>query len=360
MLTSNLDQHPSATVASTAVIGAPYRRLQQDKWNRINRPTTIGAHCDIGPFCVVEEEAVIGEGTVLDSYTLIGRGATIGKNVIAEQRASIGAKARIGDGCVICERSVVGNGCWAFGDLIHRQLDPAMPWDAPKAMENSPILEDGVFIGWGATVTGDIKIGKGAYVCAEATVTRDVDPGKIVKGTNEIISPNELAHNMRDHTGRLGGSQRGPRRRRGKWRIQQRGPNESATMVVGKPNAAAAASQPYRPRDDRSPRDILDAGERFVSRAIDSEEMLGRSLRFMGWVTLLAGMLMLGLVTLVVGIAVAVKMSGLSPWIAGGIGITGTVAGSIAGWAGHRRPGRRGIRTENEPCDEPDVVGSSE
>jgi acetyltransferase-like isoleucine patch superfamily enzyme len=195
MFTSNLDQDPSATVALTAVIGAPYRRLQQGEWHRLNRPTTIGAHCDIGPFCVVGAEAMIGECTVLDSFTLIGWGATIGKNVIATHRASVGAKARIGDDCVIggliCERSVVGNGSRVFGDLIHRQLDPTLPWDAPEAMENSPILEDGAFIGWGATVVGDIKIGKGAYVCAGATVTRDVDPGKIVKGTNEIISPDE-------------------------------------------------------------------------------------------------------------------------------------------------------------------------
>ncbi len=195
MLTSNLDQDPSATVAHTAVIGAPYRRLQQGKWDRLNRPTTIGAHCEIGPLCVVGEEAVIGEGTVLDSYTLVGGGATIGKNVIATHRASIGVKARIGDDCVIggliCERGVVGNGSRVFGDLIHRQLDPTMPWDAPEARENSPVLEDDVFIGWGATVVGDIKIGKGTYVCAGATVTRDVDPGQIVRGTNEIISPDE-------------------------------------------------------------------------------------------------------------------------------------------------------------------------
>lgn len=195
MSTSIPGQHPSATVAPTAVIGAPYRRLQQGEWNRLNRLTTIGAHCDIGPFCVVGEEAVIGENTILDSYTLIGWGATIGKNVIATHRASVGAKARIGDNCVIggriCERVVVGNGSRVFGDLIHRQLDPTKPWDAPESMENSPILEDDVFIGWGATVVGDIKIGRGVYVCAGATVTRSVDPGQIVRGTNEIISPDK-------------------------------------------------------------------------------------------------------------------------------------------------------------------------
>jgi acetyltransferase-like isoleucine patch superfamily enzyme len=177
------------------VVGAPYRRLQRGQWERLNRSTTIGADSEVGPFCVIGEEAIIGEGTILDSYTLVEWGATVGKNVIATHRASVGAKATIGDDCVIggliCERSVVGNGCRVFGDLIHRQLDPAMPWDVSEAMEDSPTLEDGVFIGWGAIVIGDIKIGKGTYVCAGATVTRDVDPGQIVKGINETIAPDE-------------------------------------------------------------------------------------------------------------------------------------------------------------------------
>jgi acetyltransferase-like isoleucine patch superfamily enzyme len=205
MPTSTFEQHPSARVAPTAVIGAPYRRLQQGQWTRLNRPTTIGAYCDIGPFCVVGEEAVIGEGTILDSYTLIEWGATVGKNVIATHRASVGAKASVGDDCVIggliCERSVVGNGCRVFGDLIHRQVDPVMPWDAPDAMEDSPILEDDVFIGWGATVVGEIKIGKGARVCAGAMVTRDVDPGQIVKGMNEMISPDKWPGKLRQNRG---------------------------------------------------------------------------------------------------------------------------------------------------------------
>lgn len=152
-----------------------------------------------------------------------------------------------------------------------------------------------------------------------------------------------MARNMRGRPWCRGSPRRGPRRRRGKRRMQQQHPSQSLTMDATKPNTVTEPP-PYRPRDNRSPRNLLDAVERFVSRAIDSDETLGRCLRLMGRVTLLAGLLILGLMTLVVGIVVAIKLSGLSPWIAGGIGITGTVAGSIAGWAGIRRLGRRGTR----------------
>lgn len=86
---------------------------------------------------------------------------------------------------------MVGSGCRVFGDLIHRQLDPTRPWDAPDAREDSPSVEDGAFVGWGATVVGGITIGRGAYVCAGATVTQDVPAGCIVTGINERHTPGE-------------------------------------------------------------------------------------------------------------------------------------------------------------------------
>ncbi|MCI2417422.1 hypothetical protein MOQ72_08295 [Saccharopolyspora sp. K220] len=183
-------------VAPTAQIGAPYRMLQEGTWQRLGRPTEIGAGCDIGHFCVIGEEARLGDGTIVDTYCLVEGGATIGERVVITHRASVGARAVVGDdsviGCsLICERSQVGKNCRVFGDLVHRQLDPTKPWDAPEAEEAAPILEDNVFVGWGATVVGGITIGRGSYVCAGATVTKDISPGQIVTGVNEVHNPTE-------------------------------------------------------------------------------------------------------------------------------------------------------------------------
>lgn len=187
--------HPSARVAPTAQLGVPYRELLEGDWERLHRPTTIGAHCDIGHFCVVGKEVSLGERTILDTYTLIAGGASVGSRVVVIHRASIRARADIGDECVIGgligERSKIGRACRVFGDLIHRQLDPTLPWDSAESMEGSPILEDGSFVGWGATVVGGVTIGRNAYICAGATVTRDVPAGHIVSGINELHRPEE-------------------------------------------------------------------------------------------------------------------------------------------------------------------------
>jgi UDP-3-O-[3-hydroxymyristoyl] glucosamine N-acyltransferase len=185
----------SATVDPSARIGLVGRRLLEGEWQRLGRATSIGARCDIGAFCAVGLEAVLGEDCVLDCYTWVDLAATVGRRTLLVHGASVGARAIVGDDCIlgglICERAEVGSRCRVLGSLLHRQLDPTMPWDAPDSQEPSPILGDEVFVGWGARVIGGISIGDGAYVCAEAIVTRDVAAGMIVSGTNQVTHPDD-------------------------------------------------------------------------------------------------------------------------------------------------------------------------
>jgi acetyltransferase-like isoleucine patch superfamily enzyme len=191
----NLHMDESATIALTAVIGAPYRKLLEGDWDRLDRPISIDRDCSVGHFCVVGDEATLGAGTILDNYVLVEPGATVGSRVLATHRATIGVKATVGDDCVIAghigERARVGDRCRVFGDLVHRQLDPGKPWDAEEAQEASPMIEDDAFVGWRATIVGPVTIGRGAYVCAGAIVTRSVPDGMIVRGVNEVRAPEE-------------------------------------------------------------------------------------------------------------------------------------------------------------------------
>jgi len=183
-------------VADTARIGVPYRPLQEGEWTRLERDTVIEDGCDIGHFCIVGEEAHIGEGSILDAYCMVDGGATLGKNVLLTHRASVGAKVAIGDNCIIggtliCENSKISDNCRIFGDLIHRHLNPTLGWDAEEAEEPAPFLANNVFVGWGATIVGGINIGEGSYICAGATVTKDVPAHHIVTGTNQLHAPED-------------------------------------------------------------------------------------------------------------------------------------------------------------------------
>ncbi len=51
----------------------------------------------------------------------------------------------------------------------------------------APVIGDDVTIGAGARVLGDVRIGNGAIIGANAVVTRDIPPGATVVGANRIV-----------------------------------------------------------------------------------------------------------------------------------------------------------------------------
>ena len=56
-------------------------------------------------------------------------------------------------------------------------------------VNEAPIIDDDVYIGAGAKVLGNVRIGRHAVVGANAVVTRDVPPGATVVGANRILNP---------------------------------------------------------------------------------------------------------------------------------------------------------------------------
>jgi serine O-acetyltransferase len=81
----------------------------------------------------------------------------------------IHSKTQIGQRVVIMQQVTLGG----------RQL----------GVNEAPIIEDDVYIGAGAKVLGNVRIGRHAVVGANAVVTRDVPPGATVVGANRILNP---------------------------------------------------------------------------------------------------------------------------------------------------------------------------
>jgi serine O-acetyltransferase len=91
--------------------------------------------------CTLPKSTILGHKGI---GIVINKHASIGENVIIRQNATIGGKG-------------MGNGGYV-------------------------IIEDGVSIGCGATILGDITIGEGSIIGAGAVVVKDVPPGSIVVG----------------------------------------------------------------------------------------------------------------------------------------------------------------------------------
>jgi len=80
----------------------------------------------------------------------------------------------------------------------------------------APLIGDDVYIGAGARVLGDVRIGQGVVIGANAVVTRDIPPGVTVVGANRIV-PTPRPPRPEDSTDDVSiarfpvGVQRGPR-----------------------------------------------------------------------------------------------------------------------------------------------------
>jgi acetyltransferase-like isoleucine patch superfamily enzyme len=182
-----------AYIAPTAIIDNPFRPLLDGREVRVDRTTEICAGVWIGNCTTVGPGVTIGTGSILEAFVGIEPNVQIGSKTLVASRSWIGIGAKLGDDSVIKgyigDHAQVGSRCRIFGDLVHRQLDPSVPWDDATAEEPAPILGDGVFVGWRALVVGGVNIGEGAYICAGALVTKDVPAWHIAHGRNQITHP---------------------------------------------------------------------------------------------------------------------------------------------------------------------------
>jgi len=116
-----------AVIEDEAMVG-PYAHLRPG--------TRLGKHVKVGNF-VETKKAVFGEGSKASHLSYIGD-------------AEVGADVNIGAGTITCNYDGVN--------------------------KNKTVIEDGVFIGSDTQLVAPVRVGKGAYVGAGSTITKDVPP----------------------------------------------------------------------------------------------------------------------------------------------------------------------------------------
>lgn len=109
----------------------------------------IGENCLVGPFCEIQKDVVVGDGTRVESHTFICSEVKIGKNCF------------------------IGHGVMFINDKYPVHRDPK-DW-------GGIVVEDDVVIGSNATIL-PCRIGEGAVIGAGSVVLKDVEAGKTVAG----------------------------------------------------------------------------------------------------------------------------------------------------------------------------------
>lgn len=103
-------------------------------------------------------------------------GATIGRRFFIDH----------GMGVVIGETAIIGDDCMLYHGVT---LGGKAPRHTAPGTKRHPTLGDGVTVGAGAKVLGDITIGEWSAVGANAVVTRSAPPHSLLVGVPAVPRP---------------------------------------------------------------------------------------------------------------------------------------------------------------------------
>lgn len=171
--------HPESVIGTETVI---YPNVH------IEGKTFIGSGCIVYPNSriidsTIGNNVIIKDSTVIES-SAINEGASVGPFAHIRPGSVIGKHARIGN-FVEVKKSVIGSGTKAshlsyLGDAeIGEQVNigaGTITCNYDGRIKHKTLIEDNAFIGSDTQFVAPVRIGKGAYVGAGSTITKDVPP----------------------------------------------------------------------------------------------------------------------------------------------------------------------------------------
>lgn len=140
----------------------------------IGKNVKLGEGVSIGPLCVVEEEAEIGDGSVLVGNVYVGYRAKVGKNNLIYAQVSLREYVQLGDRVIIHDGTVIGSD--GFGYAVDAQ---GVRTKIPQI--GTVVIADDVEIGSNVSVDrarfGKTRIGKGVKIDNLVQIAHNVQIG---------------------------------------------------------------------------------------------------------------------------------------------------------------------------------------
>jgi UDP-3-O-[3-hydroxymyristoyl] glucosamine N-acyltransferase len=178
----NVEIGDNTTICNDCVIGEPLNAYYTDP--NYQQPQTL-----IGPDSLIRSHNILYAGCRIGSHFNTGHRVTIRENMQIGHHVMVGTLSdlmgesvignytRIYNNVHICQFASVGSYCFLFPYVIFTN-DPTPPSYTYKGAD----VGDYVIIAVHSVLLPKVKIGNQAFIGANTTVTKDVDPGKLVIG----------------------------------------------------------------------------------------------------------------------------------------------------------------------------------
>ena len=162
----------------------------------------IGEYCNIGPHAVIYYDVAIGNNTLIGDGASLREGVVVGHHCLMSRYVTVNYNTRIGNHTRIMDLTHITGNC-IIGDnvfisvlvsttndnvVVNRQYD--------EEQIRGPRIQNGATVGAGACLLPGVIIGEGAFVGANAVVTKDVQPYDVVMGvpakvTRSLMDPKD-------------------------------------------------------------------------------------------------------------------------------------------------------------------------
>ena len=158
----------------------------------------------VHPSSIVDQGAVIGEGTAIWHFSHICSGAVIGKNCSIGQNVLVADKAVLGNGVKIQNNVAIYGGVTVEDDVflgpscVLTNVTNPRSQVSRKTLYERTLIRRGATIGANATIICGITLGRYCFIGAGAVVTKDVPDYGLVLG-----NPGKLSGFMSRHGHKL-------------------------------------------------------------------------------------------------------------------------------------------------------------
>ncbi len=142
----------------------------------------------IHPTAVVDEGAVVGEGTKIWHFCHVMSGAVIGRGCVLGQNCYVGGSVRVGDrvkvqnNVSLYDGVVIENDVFVGPSAVFTNVESPRAHVSRKAEYQQTLVQRGATIGANATILPGVTLGAHCFVAAGAVVTADVADFALVMG----------------------------------------------------------------------------------------------------------------------------------------------------------------------------------
>ena len=148
----------------------------------------------IHPSAVVDEAAVIGEGTAIWHFShicaraVIGNNCSLAQNVLVADNASIGNNVKVQNNVAIYGGVVVEDDVFLGPSCVLTNVTNPRSQVSRKSLYEKTLIKRGATVGANATIICGITLGRYCFIGAGAVVSKDVPDYSLVLGNPGRLS----------------------------------------------------------------------------------------------------------------------------------------------------------------------------